>query len=100
MRRVTIAPGDVPATDICLNLLREDGSTIPLPHGRQFVGIGLSDIRRLVRRRDRLALLLTSGRAKGRPIVVASRAGCAGTIVCDQAAANAALKFMKLPRAH
>jgi len=86
--------GDVlPATDVCLNLLAEDGSSIPLQDG-QFVGIGLADIRRLVQRDDRLALLLTSGRAKGRPIVVASRAGCVDTIVCDRAAAEAALEVL------
>jgi len=94
MRGVRIDAGTEPATDVCLNLLAEDGTPIALPDRREFVGISLADIRRLVRRQDRLAVLLTSGRAKGRPIVVASRAGCAGTIVCDQAAAKAALEVL------
>jgi DNA-binding transcriptional regulator LsrR (DeoR family) len=94
MRRVKIEAGVRPATDVCLNLLAEDGSSIPLPHGREFVGVGLPDIRRLVGSPNRLALLLTSGPAKGRPIVVTSRAGCTDTIVCDQAAAAAALDVL------
>lgn len=94
LRRVRIDAHAKPATDVCLNLLDENGAPIPLPDGREFVGISLPDIRRLVGSDDRLALLLTSGSAKGRPIVVASRAGCADTIVCDAAAANAALEVL------
>ena len=48
-------------------------------------------------RDDRLALLLTSGPSKGQPIVVASRAGCADTVVCDVAAAHAALQILSNP---
>jgi DNA-binding transcriptional regulator LsrR (DeoR family) len=94
LRGVTIAPGASPATDVCLNLLDEEARPIPLSKGREFVGISLADIRRLVGRDDRLAVLLTSGPAKGLPLVVASRAGCADTIVCDQAAARAALEVL------
>ena len=94
LRYVPPAGDEAPATDVCLNLLAEDGSAIPLANGRKFVGIGLADIQRLLHRNDRLALLLTSGKAKGRPIAVASRAGCVDTIVCDRAAAEAALEFL------
>jgi len=94
IRRVTIDPAVRPATDVCLNMLAEDGTSIQLSEQREFVGISLADIRRLVPRKDGLALLLTSGRAKGRPIVVASRAGCTDTIVCDQSAATAALEML------
>ena len=67
---------------------------IALQRGREFVGISLSDIRRLVRTPNGLAVLLTSGHSKGQPIVVASRAGCTDTIVCDEAAALAALQVL------
>ena len=43
-----------------------------------------------------LALLLTSGRSKGLPITLVVRAGCANAIICDQAAARAALEILAL----
>jgi len=94
MRHVGIDPAATPATDVCLNLLTADGQPIHLPDRRQFVGVSLSDIQRLVVHEGKLALLLTSGRAKGEPITVVSRAGCADTIVCDQAAARSALEVL------
>lgn len=94
MRRVNIESDIVPATDVCLNLLDELGRPIALPKHREFVGISLRDICRLVRSPERLAVLVTSGQTKGRPIVVASRAGCTDTIVCDEAAAAAALEVL------
>ena len=95
LRSVEGAENLYPATDLCLNLFDERGERIPLPGDREFVTIGVSDIKRLVQRPDRLALLLTSGAAKGKPIVVAARAGCLDTLICDEAAAEAALKELR-----
>lgn len=94
LRRVSLPASARPLTDICLNLLDENGASIKLPGGREFVGISQSDIQRVVERPGRLALLLTSGHTKGRPIVAANRAGCLDTLVCDQAAARAALSAL------
>ncbi len=94
LNNVNIPGATEAVTDVCLNLLDKDGKSIPLPHGREFVGISQADIRRLAQRPDRLALLLTSGAAKGLPIVAAARAGCVGHLVCDQAAARAALQVL------
>jgi hypothetical protein len=87
-----------PATDVCLNMLARDGTPVPLPSelGRcEFLGVRLLDVRRLVRNRNKLALLLTSGPRKGLPLTVVARAGCASSIVCDQAAARSALEVLR-----
>ena len=58
------------------------------------MGVGLDQIRNLVIRGDRMAMLITSGPAKGLPLTVVARAGYADRIVCDQAAARAALEVL------
>lgn len=88
------AAGERAETDVCLNLLSKAGEPIPLPDGREFVGVGLRHIERLVEREDRMALLLTSGPDKGLPLSIVARAGYADTLVCDQAAARAALEVL------
>jgi DNA-binding transcriptional regulator LsrR (DeoR family) len=85
-----------PVTDVAMNMLDEHGLPIALPGepGRAFLGVGLRDIQRLAKRRGKMALLLTSGANKGLPLTVVARAGCANTIICDEAAARAALAVL------
>lgn len=88
----------LPATDVCLNMLDETGEPIPLPDRRgvrEYLGIGLDEIRALARRKDKLALLLASGASKGLPITLVARAGCCNAVVCDQSAAKAALAALR-----
>ena len=96
LRGVKLPAGAAPMTDLCLNVLDELGAPIVLPEDRDFDGIGLADVGRLARQRSQLALLLTSGAAKGRPLVAVARSGCVDTIVCDRAAAVAALNALGL----
>ena len=87
-----------PPTDVCLNPISEDGEPIPLPdhagQRRAHLGVGIDDIRSLAAKIDKLAVLLASGASKGLPITLVVRAGCANRVVCDQAAARAALKVL------
>jgi transcriptional regulator with XRE-family HTH domain len=90
-----LEPKPTPATDVCLNMLSQQGNHVPLPSkdGKcEFIGVGIQDVRALAKRNDKLALLLTSGKSKGLPLLAVFRAGCANALVCDQAAAEAALK--------
>jgi DNA-binding transcriptional regulator LsrR (DeoR family) len=89
-----------PVTDVVLNMLSSDALPIPLPDAngpREYLGASLRDVQRLARRRDKLALLLTSGAPKGLPLTVVARAGCTNAIVCDRAAATAALAALREP---
>ena len=54
-------------------------------------GRALGDPKRALALGTKLALLLTSGEATGVPLAVAVRAGRANAVICDQAAARAAL---------
>ena len=86
-----------PVTDVAMNMLDANGRPIPLPGEpgtREFLGVSLRDIQRLAKSRKKLALLLTSGANKGLPLTVVARAGCANTIICDEAAARAALEVL------
>ena len=76
-----------------LNLLTAEGEPIELPESLRpaFMGADLRHLRGLASEDGKLALLLTSGASKGRPLAVVARAGYANAIVCDQAAARAAL---------
>lgn len=82
-------------TDVCLNLLDEEGRPIPLEldgRRREPLGVDLARIQALARGEDRLALLLSTGQAKGVPMVVLSKAGAIDHVVCDEAAARAGLR--------
>jgi transcriptional regulator with XRE-family HTH domain len=97
LRKLDLKPTATPETDVCLNLLDRSGEEIALyqnEHRRELAGVRLPDIRRLARRDNKLALLLTSGARKGLPLTLVVRAGCADTIVCDQAAALSALEML------
>jgi hypothetical protein len=77
-------------------MLADDATEVPLPdeagRRREYLGVSLKDIAVVAGGRDKLALLLTSGASKGGPLAVIARAGYANSIVCDQAAAKAALE--------
>lgn len=98
LQELHLDPQPTPQTDVCLNMLSEKAEAVPLPSDagqREFLGVNLRDIRNIARSTDKLALLLTSGRGKGLPLVLVARAHCANAIVCDQAAARAAVKVLK-----
>jgi DNA-binding transcriptional regulator LsrR (DeoR family) len=89
-------------TDVCLHMLSETGAPITLTEGsrrRDFPGVSLEQIRAVAARRGKLALLLVSGASKGLPIAIVARAGYCNAIVCDQAAARAALQALRGERA-
>jgi len=54
----------------------------------------LAELQLLLEVLGRLALLLTSGASKGLPLTLVVRAGCANAVVCDEAAARAALEAL------
>ena len=89
----------LPATDVCLNPISGDGTPIPLPDSGglrcEHLGVAIEDIRSMTSDHGKLALLLASGTSKGLPITLVVRAGCANTVVCDQAAARAALTTLR-----
>ena len=90
-----------PVTDVGMNMLDAHGGPIPLPGeagSREFLGVSLREIQRVAKSRKKLALLLTSGANKGLPLTVVARAGCANTIICDEAAARAALEVLNKER--
>jgi hypothetical protein len=68
LQELDLEPQPTPKTDVCRNIAES---------------------------RSKLALLLTSGRGKGLPLTLVARAHCANAIVCDQAAARAAVKLLK-----
>lgn len=82
-------------TDMCLNMLDRDGNLVPFPSQRggrlELLGADLGLIQGLARRRDKLALLLCSGRGKGEGMKILASAGCLNAVVCDEAAARACL---------
>lgn len=85
-------------TDVCLNLLDENGQLIPLEiegRRREPLGVDLARIQTLARTKDRLALLLASGQAKGESMAVLAKAGAISAAVCDAAAAEACLNALK-----
>jgi hypothetical protein len=86
-----------PATDVCLNMLTRKAEEVELPGKKitEFVGASLNHVKRVAQDPHRLALLLTSGAHKGLPLTIVARAGCASAIVCDQAAAHAALRELQ-----
>jgi hypothetical protein len=86
-----------PATDVCLNMLTSDAEPLKLPGKAitEFVGVSLADVQRVAQDPHGLALLLTSGTHKGLPLTIVSRVGCASAIVCDEAAARAALRELE-----
>lgn len=90
-RTLCFHPEPAPETDVCLHFISATGQLIPLPNGRQPLGASIADIRRLASQPRKLALVLASGQSKGRPIVLVVRAGFANAVVCDAAAARAAL---------
>jgi hypothetical protein len=94
LENARIEPSVQPTTDVCLKPLSESGDEIPLSGDLRYVGLELKHIRGMIDKGDRLAILLATGAAKGLPITVVARAGCAGTVVCDQAAARAALQAL------
>jgi DNA-binding transcriptional regulator LsrR (DeoR family)/transcriptional regulator with XRE-family HTH domain len=99
-----VHPVETPVTDVLHTWLARDGRPIPLPQSsgtREYLGASLRDAQRLARRRDKLALLLTTGAHKGLPLTVVARAGCTNAIVCDRAAAREALAALRdsAPRA-
>jgi hypothetical protein len=101
LQKLGLEPQPTPETDVCLNMLSEKGAAVPLPSEagqREFLGVNLRDIRNIAGSRSKLALLLTSGRGKGLPLVLVARAHCTNAIVCDQAAARAALEVLKTER--
>jgi DNA-binding transcriptional regulator LsrR (DeoR family) len=84
-----------PVTDVCLNMLDTNAEPIPLVirgAESEYLGVALRHIRQVAR--NRLALLLTSGVSKGLPLTLVVRAGCANAVVCDEAAARAALEVL------
>jgi len=85
-------------TDVCLNMIDENAAPIPLPmhdgRPRGYLGAGIDRIRSLSPKKDKLTLLLASGRSKGLPITLVVRAGCANAVICDRAAALAALEVL------
>jgi hypothetical protein len=87
-----------PATDVCLNMISEDGTPIALPSSggvrRMNLGVSIGDIRTVAGRRNKLALLLASGESKGLPITLVVRARCANAVICDESAARAALRVL------
>jgi transcriptional regulator with XRE-family HTH domain len=98
LQALDLEPQPTPETDVCLNMLSEKGEAVPLPSEagqREFLGVNLRDIRNIAGSRSKLALLLTSGRGKGLPLVLVARAHCMNAIVCDQAAARAALEVLQ-----
>jgi transcriptional regulator with XRE-family HTH domain len=98
LQELDLEPQPTPKTDVCLNMLSEKAEAVLLPSDgaqREFLGINLRDIRNIAGSGSKLALLLTSGRGKGLPLVLVARAHCANAIVCDQAAARAALEVLK-----
>jgi hypothetical protein len=98
LQKLSLEPQLIPETDICLNMLSGKGEAVPLPSEagqREFLGVSLRDIRNIAGARSKLALLLTSGRRKGLPLVLVARAHCTNAIICDQAAARAALKVLR-----
>lgn len=98
LRRLNFDLTTEPVTDVCLNLLGREGQAVPLPGGRRFIGAGLPDIQRMVWNPRKLALLLTSGEAKGLPITVVARARAASGIICDEMAARSALAELERRR--
>ena len=84
-----------PVTDVCLNMLDAEAKPIPLVirgAESEYLGVALRHIEPVAR--SRLALLLTSGASKGLPLTLVVRAGCANALVCDEAAARAALEVL------
>ena len=90
-RTLSFRPHPKPETDVCLHFISAAGQLIPLPNGRQPLGVPIEEIQRLASQPAKLALVLASGRSKGLPIVLVVLAGCANAVVCDAAAARAAL---------
>jgi hypothetical protein len=93
-----VRPGARAVTELFGIPLGENGEPTPSPDGRRLVGMELPLLGRMASRPDRLALLLATGTPKGLPITVLARAGYAGVIVCDQAAARAALGTLREER--
>jgi hypothetical protein len=84
-----------PVTDVCMHFIAATSGLLPYPSGREPLGVPIEEIRRLASQRSRLALLLASGESKGRPIALVARAGCTNAVVCDAAAARAALAAVR-----
>jgi len=84
-----------PVTEIALRLLDRNGDEVPLVDSdgtvHELLGVSLRDIRRIADREEHLTMLLTSGKAKGVPMVATVRGGYANVVICDQRAALAAL---------
>jgi DNA-binding transcriptional regulator LsrR (DeoR family) len=76
---------------VCGHFLDASGEVIPYTRGHQPFSVPVAELQRLAADPKRLALLLASGASKGLPITLVVRAGCADTVVCDAAAARAAL---------
>jgi DNA-binding transcriptional regulator LsrR (DeoR family) len=84
-----------PVTHLCLNMLDAEARPIPLNFGgvaSEYVGVALRHIVPVAQKG--LALLLTSGESKGVPLTLVVRAGCANAVICDEAAARAALEVL------
>lgn len=85
-------------TDVCLNLLDEEGELIPLEldgRRREPLGVDLARIQDLASREDRLALLLSTGQVKGVSMAILAKAGAINSTVCDEAAARACLHALQ-----
>ena len=90
----------VPETDVCMNMISDKAEAIALPPSddggrREFLGVNFREIRGIAAAPNKLGLLLTSGKGKGRALSLVAQAGYANAIVCDQAAARAALDALR-----
>jgi hypothetical protein len=82
-------------SDLCLNFIDSEGRPLTMRGGgerRDWLGIGLAELRHLARDAHKLALLLATGPHKGPAIRAVALARGANTLVLDQAAAEAALR--------